>query len=241
MILRKISDYLHKQSFQPDFWSVFLNPFFFIRKDLYNNIKQLSTRLTGKLLDFGCGRKPYENLFHVSQYIGIDMEKTGHEHENSKIDIYYDGKNIPFPDESFDSVFCSEVFEHVFNLSEVLPEIKRILKKGGMMLLTVPFCWNEHEIPYDFGRYTSFGIKHILVNSGFEVIILKKSGHFAKVVFQLLALYPYTIINTKNKFLNYIIQMLFIIPVNVVGSISLLLLPKNESLYFNNILLVRKL
>lgn len=233
-------NFLKKQSFEPGFAGLFVNPFFFIRRALYKNIKMLSPNLQGKLLDFGCGRKPYDHLFHVSEYIGIDMENTGHEHTNSKIDVFYDGRNIPFPDNSFDSVFCSEVFEHVFNLEEVLTEIKRVLKPGGKMLITVPFAWNEHEIPFDFARYTSFGIKDILGRNGFSVQHLKKSGNFVRVLFQLWSLYFYTVIETKSKWLNFILRMLFIIPINIVGSLLIPFFPRNTSYYFNNVVLAEK-
>lgn len=233
-------NFLRKQSFQPTLFGLFLNPFYFIRRGLFLNIKKMAPRLSGRLLDFGCGRKPYENLFSVDEYIGIDMEQTGHEHKNSKIDVYYDGKNIPFPDKSFESVFCSEVFEHVFNLDEIIMEINRVLKVGGKILITVPFSWNEHEVPYDFGRYTSFGIKHLLNKHGFDVLELQKSGNFARVNFQLWALYFYSIINTKNAGIDFILRMLFVIPINVFGSILLLVFPVNKTLYFNNVVLAVK-
>jgi SAM-dependent methyltransferase len=239
-IKSSIINYLRRQSFQPTLPAIFTNPFYIIRRGLYLNIKSLAPQLSGRLLDFGCGRKPYENLFNVTEYIGIDMEDTGHEHKNSKIDVYYDGKNIPFPDDSFDSVFCSEVFEHVFNLDEIIVEIKRVMKEGGKILITVPFSWNEHEVPYDFGRYTSFGIRHLLEKHGFEVVELQKSGNFARVNFQLWALYFYSIINLKNPILDFVIRMLFIIPINILGILLLPFFPKNSTLYFNNVVLATK-
>ena len=232
--------YLRKQSFQPGFPAIFLNPFYFIRRSLFLYIRKLAPRLSGRLLDFGCGRKPYENLFNVDEYIGIDMEQTGHEHKNSKIDVYYDGKNIPFPDESFDSVFCSEVFEHVFNLDEIITEIRRVMKPGGKILITVPFLWNEHEVPYDFGRYSSYGIKYLLEKHEFEILDLQKSGNFARVNCQMTALYFYSIIDVKNPALNFLLRMLFIIPINILGSLFMPLLPKNSTLYFNNVVLATK-
>jgi SAM-dependent methyltransferase len=236
-----IRNYLRRQSFQPGLLGILFNPFYFIRKDLYKSIRQYAPQLQGKLLDFGCGRKPYRNLFTVDEYIGVDIEVTGHNHGLSEIDVYYDGKTIPFADGTFDTVFCSEVFEHLFNLNEILPELRRVLKDGGTMLVTVPFCWNEHEVPYDFGRYTSFGIKHVMEKEGFEVLAFRKSGHFARVNFQLIALYWYSLFTTKSKLFNYICSMLLIVPVNVIGSLLLLVLPKNNSLYFNNVLLVKKI
>ncbi|HTE29359.1 MAG TPA: class I SAM-dependent methyltransferase [Chryseolinea sp.] len=235
-----MNKFFFRQSFHPGLPGLFLNPFYFIRKQLYDNIRNEAPSLSGRLLDFGCGSKPYEDLFKVDEYIGIDMENTGHGHANSKIDVFYDGKTIPFPDNSFDCVFCSEVFEHIFNLEEVLVEIRRVMKPGAQILITVPFCWNEHEVPYDFGRYTSFGIKHLMEKQGFRVIRQNKSGNFARVNFQLLALYFYSLVNTKNKIVDYLLRMALIAPVNIIGSILLVIMPKNDSMYFNNIVLAKK-
>lgn len=235
-----IMTFLRKQSFQPGLAAVFVNPFYFVRRPLFLNVKNLAPRLSGRLLDFGCGRKPYENLFSVNEYIGIDMEQTGHEHKNSKIDVYYDGKHIPFPDASFDSVFCSEVFEHVFNLDEIIVEIKRVMRPGAKILVTVPFAWHEHETPYDFGRYTSFGIKHLFEKHGFEIAEYRKSGNFIRVNFQMTALYFYSIINTKNATVNFFLRMLFIVPINIIGCILAPLFPVDKSLYFNNVVLAVK-
>ncbi|SRR6266700_4851859 len=94
---QKIITFLKKQSFQPAILSIFINPFYFIRRSLYRNIRMYAPRLKGRLLDFGCGRKPWENLFpNVNEYIGIDIKQTGHDHTYSEVDVYYDGKKIPF-------------------------------------------------------------------------------------------------------------------------------------------------
>ncbi|HEY4149912.1 MAG TPA: methyltransferase domain-containing protein [Chitinophagaceae bacterium] len=231
--------YLKKQSFQPNFLSLFINPFYFIRRALYKGIREEAPQLEGKLMDFGCGRKPYENLFNVKEYTGVDMEQTGHDHSLSKVDVYYDGKTLPFGDNHFDAVFCGEVVEHIFNPDEILPEIVRVMKPGGRLLLTVPFCWNEHEVPFDYARYTSFGITHLLEKHQLRVIRLKKSGSFARVNFQLWALYFFELFSKLGR-AGYILSLILIIPVNLAGSLLLLVLPKNDSLYFNNIVLAEK-
>jgi SAM-dependent methyltransferase len=235
----QVPSFLKRQSFQPGIFGLFVNPFFFIRRNLYTNIRRAAPRLSGRLLDFGCGRKPYENLFAVSQYIGLDLEQTGHDHRNSKVDVYYDGKHIPFPDESFDALFCGEVLEHVFDPELILPEMRRVLKPGATALLTVPFCWNEHEIPYDYARYSSFGIRHLLEKNGFEVTEVKKSGNFVQVNFQLWALYFYELfarLGTPGKLL----AMVFIVPINLIGTLFRLLLPRNETLFFNSIITAKR-
>lgn len=77
--------------------ALFTNPFYLIRKNLYNNIKSMSGNLSGRLLDFGCGSKPYADMFkNCCEYVGCDIETSGHEHTNENIDVYYDGKHLPF-------------------------------------------------------------------------------------------------------------------------------------------------
>ena len=236
----KLTGYLKHQSFQPGILSIFINPFFFIRYALFKNIRQYIPHLEGKLLDFGCGRKPYENLFSVTEYVGVDMAETGHDHKNSKVDVYYDGKRLPFNDSVFDSLFCSEVLEHIFNPDEILPELKRVLKPGAKALITVPFSWNEHEMPYDYARYSSEGIKYLLEKNGFKIIKLTKSGSFARVNFQLWALYFFELFK-KWGLAGYLLSLLFVVPINITGTILLILLPRNESMYFTNIVLAEKI
>ena len=67
----------------------------------------------------------------------------------------------------------------------MLSEINRVCKLNGQLLITVPFVWDEHEVPYDYGRYTSYGLKHVLEIHGFEVIHLDKSTSYVETVFQM--------------------------------------------------------
>ncbi len=242
-MLSRFNAIYKRQRFHINVLSVFINPFFFVRRGLFRGIRQYAPQLGGRLLDFGCGSKPYRELFTVREYIGVDMEQTGHAHlkeEKGMIDVFYDGKTLPFENHHFDSVFSSEVFEHVFNLPDMLTEINRVLKPGAMALFTVPFVWNEHEVPYDFGRYSAFGITHLLQTHGFEVIELQRSTHFAEVLFQLWNLYLHDLIYTSNKYLNILINLAFIAPFTVLGLLLTTLLPKNRSLYHNNIILARR-
>jgi ubiquinone/menaquinone biosynthesis C-methylase UbiE len=126
------------------------NAYYFIRNALYKKIVEHAPALQGRLMDFGCGSKPYQSLFvNVSEYIGVDYASEGHSHAQENIDVMYDGKKLPFSDEHFDSVFSSEVFEHVFNLEEMIPEIKRVMKRGGKVLIYQMrmVYFNDHFIP----------------------------------------------------------------------------------------------
>lgn len=234
-------NFYHKLQFQPNALSILINPFYLIRRGLFREIRSLAPALYGTLLDFGCGQKPYKNLcVNATQYIGVDFQNEGHSHEKEDIDIYYDGHHLPFNNEYFDSVFCSEVLEHVFNLDEVLNEIHRVMKPGGKMLLTVPFAWDEHEAPNDFGRYTSYGIKDIMERHGFEIEQFQKTGNFIKVINQLRILYVHYLLYSKNKYINLLINVIFIAPLTVWALFVSAVLPKRYTLYFNNVILARK-
>lgn len=195
----------------------------------------------GKLLDVGCGSKPYEELFKVEEYIGIDIKASGHNHATSKVDKFYDGKNIPFADKYFDNVFSSEFLEHVFNINELLREINRVLKHGGRLCFTCPFVWDEHEKPYDYARYTSFAVEKLLSENGFILVKLKKSTGYIETVMQMLSAYIYQHVLPKNGCFRLIMTPLLVAPVNILGKILSKILPKNEDFYHNNIALAIKL
>jgi SAM-dependent methyltransferase len=236
--LRKISS---KERFNPSFLSIFINPLYFARRGLYKGVSLNKRYLNGKLLDFGCGNKPYKGLFDVQEYIGLDIEESGHSHKNEEIDVYYDGKTIPFPDNHFDSIFSSEVFEHIFNLEEILTELHRVSKPGGHMLITLPFVWDEHETPYDFARYSSFGIVYLLKKSGFEVIAIEKTTNYVETVFQMWNVYISQYIFPSNRFLNVLMTPLFIAPITIIGIFLSKILRENKNFYLNNIVIAKKL
>jgi SAM-dependent methyltransferase len=230
-----------KQQFFPGVLAVFLNPFYFIRKGLYKSIKKLSLQLNGDILDFGCGSKPYVELFsHANSYIGVDIDDRGHGHENELIDIYYDGKTIPLSDESKDCIFTSEVFEHIDNLDEIVPELYRVLKKNGKILITVPFVFMEHEMPYDFRRYSVNGLSNILVRNGFEIISTHKSTKDIETIFQCINVYLFSLFMNLNKYLRMLLVLLIIAPITIIGIILSFLLPNKGRFYSNSIILAKK-
>lgn len=229
------------QQFQPKWYGIAINPYYFIRRALYKAIKQYASDIShGVLLDFGCGSKPYRNLFSVEAYIGMDVENPGHPHDNEDVDIYYDGKTIPFPNNHFDSLLCSEVLEHVFNIDDTLSELNRVLKPGARGLITVPFVWNEHEVPNDYGRYSIFGLTFLLAKHGFRIIKFTKTTHFAETVIQMAIVYFYQLLHTKNKWFNLIICFLLVFPINVFAIPFILILPKRMDFYHNLAVLIEK-
>lgn len=228
-----------KQQFFPGILGLFTNSFYFARKGLAKHVTDLAVNITGKTLDVGCGTKPYMHLYKSNEYVGLEID-TPQNREAKKADFYYDGNIFPFDDASFDSLVANEVFEHVFNPDEFLNELFRILKPGGMILLTMPFVWDEHEQPYDFARYSSFGIKALLEKHGFEIIDQRKSTDDIRVIFQLLNTYIYKKTVTKKAWINVLVTFVLMAPSNIIGELLSKITPKNSDLYLDNVVLARR-
>ncbi len=136
-----------QEQFIPTWLSVFINSNYLIRKGIYKGIRENAHFMNGLMLDFGCGIKPYRTLFDVQKYIGIDIRNTGHDNDISQIDVFYDGRTIPFEDNYFDSAYSSEVLTHISDIEPMIDEIKRVMKPGANLLVTVPFVWHEMRNP----------------------------------------------------------------------------------------------
>ena len=94
--------------------------------------------------------------------------------KNLKSDIYYNGTALPFEDNTFDSILCTEVLEHVEQLDDVMIELYRVLKPGGRMIVTSPFICIEHEMPYDFRRFTFNGLINLMKKNNFKILKSQK-------------------------------------------------------------------
>ncbi|MBM3433000.1 MAG: class I SAM-dependent methyltransferase [Bacteroidetes bacterium] len=230
-------------SLSREFDPTLLSPVYLIRRRLLEKIRQYASSLEGELLDFGCGAKPYQSLFQVKSYTGVDYDGPGHSHEKESIDYFYDGVSLPFPNDRFDSIFTSEVFEHIFNLPQILPELYRVLRPGGRMLITCPFAYCEHEVPNDYARYTSFAMRAILENAGFRILALDKSGNAVETVWQLRIVYWQQFILSRLASIPIVRKLardLIYGSFNLSALLSSRLLPTSQNLYLNNVVLVEK-
>jgi len=138
---------------------------------LQKELKQKGkTYLSGRLIDIGCGTKPYCELLnpHVTEHVGVDHEATFH--DKSNIDLFGTAYEIPADNETFDSAICTAVLEHLEEPEQALRECYRVLKPSGVAIYSVPFIWHLHEEPRDFYRYTKYGLKYLFEKAGFEVL-----------------------------------------------------------------------
>ncbi len=233
--------YYKRQTFSPTFLSIFINPFYLVRKGLHNAISQQASTLNGIMLDFGCSSKVYESLFtHIGYCVGVDIDKTKSIHEHEEKDIIYDGDEIPFEDNYFDSIFSSEFLEHVPDIEHTISDLHRVLRPEGTALFTLPFVWDEHEIPNDYTRFTSYGVRQLFEKQGFKVLHYEKTSNFIATIFQLICLYLRNHLFTKNKYWNIVMNILFISPFTILGLLYSFILPNDKRLFLNHILLVKK-
>lgn len=153
--------------------------FFIIRRTLLKAVDELRSQISGKVLDLGCGIMPYKEYLMESgkiyEYLGIDLEPTEY-HNTVKPNLYWNGKEIPTSDNQFDWVIATEFLEHYYDTTNIVKEIKRVLRPGGKFFFTVPCIWPLHEVPYDEYRFTPYSLTKIFQEAGFKKIEIKPLG-----------------------------------------------------------------
>ena len=137
------------------------------------------------VLDAGAGDGLYKPLFDKACYESADFCQVDKEY--GEITYVCDLASIPVEDDRYDLVLCSQVLEHIPEPRAVLTELFRILKPGGELWLSTPLFFAEHEIPYDYYRYTQYGLRHLLELAGFQVQKVEwLEGYYGTLSYQLL-------------------------------------------------------
>lgn len=146
-----------------------LNPLYLTRKLLWNELKRASDYAQGMMIDIGCGDKPYLPLFEsrVEVHMGLDLPRPAA--RSKLVDVFGHGEYLPFKEACFDTVLLTEVLEHVAEPHRLFHEMGRVLKPGGYLILTAPQTWGLHEEPYDFFRFTRYGLTSLAERSAFRV------------------------------------------------------------------------
>ncbi len=231
--------FAHAQSFHPSLAGVFVNPFFLARRALRREIAAAGPELHGRLLDVGCGSQPYRDLFPACPYTGLDIDSP-RTRQLGVADAFYDGGRFPFDDAAFDSVLCNQVLEHVFNPEDFVAELCRVLKPGGRLLLTVPFVWDEHEQPWDYARYSSFGLRALLERHGFKVLRQRKLLADASLLFQLAIAYLYKVLPARSGTASLLVCALLFSPLSLLGLLAGILLPNNDDLFLDQLVIAER-
>lgn len=155
-------------------------------------IKQANNIPNGsKVLDVGAGGCPHRKLFTHCEYFSQDFVQLSDEQIQNQvgygqIDFVSDIVNIPVPDKSYDVILCTEVIEHVPEPISAIKEISRILRPGGILLITAPLQSGLHQEPYHFyGGYTKYWYQKFLAENNFSDINIEPNGSLFTTYFSL--------------------------------------------------------
>ncbi len=119
------------------------------------------------VLDAGAGDCRYAYLFAHTNYLSIDFAQVDKQY--GALDIIADLASVPLTSEQFDAIICTQVLEHLPKPWVALAEFYRLLRPGGTLWLTAPFYYEEHETPFDFYRYTRYGLMRLCEDAGFTI------------------------------------------------------------------------
>jgi SAM-dependent methyltransferase len=155
---------------------------------ILDSLRRVAPRARGRLLDVGCGDKPYEAIFrpYVTEYIGVEHRDTFELTSAAELapsssgkpgpDVLYSGDRLPFPDRSFDTVLSVQVLEHTPRPAELVREMGRVLADDGLLILMAPFQFRLHEQPHDYFRYSPHGLRELCARAGLEITHVEQQG-----------------------------------------------------------------
>ncbi|NBK97435.1 MAG: SAM-dependent methyltransferase [Erysipelotrichia bacterium] len=170
---------------------VYISDGFFLNwRQMKRSMQKAKTYVKGVCVDIGAGTAPYKKYLegNCENYIITDSEKThtymfkdSHTHF-----VVAEATDLPFEHESVDTVVLTQVLEHVFEYEKALSEAVRVLKKEGVMLLSVPFIYHAHATPYDYHRFSEYGLKMLLEKYALEVVEWHYQGYLGTTLFSII-------------------------------------------------------
>lgn len=128
------------------------------------------------VLDIGAGESLYKQVFSQADYVGCDLVSSSDKHDFSDLDVIADASALPFPSGTFDYALNMVVLEHVPDPWRTASEMGRILKPGGVAYALVPLVRPEHLAPYDFHRFTRYGVQRMFEKNGMSIVEIEASN-----------------------------------------------------------------
>jgi ubiquinone/menaquinone biosynthesis C-methylase UbiE len=193
---------------------------------IYRDLKSFLKNTKGNFLDLGCGDSPYRFLLNkkTNIYHGVDIyESENFEYQRTDV-THFDGQNIPFNDNHFDNLICTEVLEHVREFQVLINEVNRVLKPGGSALFTIPWSARYHYIPNDFYRYTPSALEYIFKEFS-SVNITHRGTDITAISSKLMVIYFRNLLPSKKWqyfFFPFFLALSPLIVINaIIGHLSL--------------------
>jgi len=148
-----------------------------------------------RILDAGAGELQFKRFCSHLKYVSQDFAQYNGKGnasglqmgawDQSKLDIVSDITAIPEPDNSFDAIMCIEVFEHLPNPLLALKEFARLLRPGGQLILTAPFCSLTHFAPFHFySGFNRYFYETHLSSLGLDIVEIQQNGNFFEFLAQ---------------------------------------------------------
>ena len=152
-----------------------------------------------RLLDIGCGEKPYALLINslVRKYIGLDLPSSSSE---SYSDIHANGLSLPVRTESFHTVLSIDMLDEVSSPLQLLHEANQALKQDGYLILMVSNQYNVFRKETTYAQYTADGLRYLAEKSGFNVVLMRTKGKLIPFFFNLTVQFLYRV---REKFAKY--------------------------------------
>lgn len=199
---------------------------------------------TGVILDIGAAdRWITAHLPETARYIALDYPATGNAFYDAQPDIFADACSLPIADQCIDGVVCLEVIEHVPDPALALKEIARVLKPSGRAWVSMPFLYPVHNEPFDFQRFTEFGLRRDVARASLEVVSLHQSGHAIRAAGLIMCLAIAGGVDAKKGVLKIIllpIALLAIVLTNAVSWLMSLVWPDWKNIATGHFLELRK-
>lgn len=130
-----------------------------------------------KVLDAGAGECQYAPIFQGAQYFACDFAKGEPAWDYTKLSVISNLGSLPFASGVFSLIVCISTLEHLSEPAHALKEFARTLTPGGRLVAAVPFQgYREHQAPYDFYRYTQYGLRHLAERAGLVVEEIRPVG-----------------------------------------------------------------
>jgi len=212
-----------------------------LKKSMQKSLKYLQ----GTCVDIGSGNSPYKNMIlnQIDKYIAIDKGDV-HKHmfKSSKEEFLEgDVKNLPLEDNPADCIIFTQVLEHVDEPFVALSEIKRVLKKDGVLILSVPFIYQAHAVPYDYFRFSEYGLKKIMKDYEFEIIEFHYQGYFGTTIISIINGFVWEMASKNKTMRNFILLPFLLLLFGANNFVGLVLdIIKNKNFTPNFWLIVRK-
>lgn len=160
----------------------------------------------GVMLDYGCGGQPYRSFFmpKLSSYIGADVAAA----EGVCLDIEIEpAKQLPIDAASIDTLLSTQTLEHLDDVEFYLSECARLVRPEGVLILTAPMQWRHHEVPYDYWRFTKYGLISLLERHEFSIKSISPCGGVYALIGQIYLSHLHER-GVQNKWFNKIINWL---------------------------------